>query len=51
LAQAAVGSAASGRGLGGTTAETDFPSALVAGSKVVPHSEQTWLKQQLGVQL
>jgi hypothetical protein len=51
LAQAAVGSAASGRGSGGTTPETILPVAAVSGSKVVPQSEHTWLKQQLGVQL
>jgi hypothetical protein len=50
-AQAAVGSAASGRGSGGTIPESILPVAVVTGSKVVPHSAQTWLKQQFGVQL
>jgi len=49
--QAAVGSAASGNGLGGVTPESTPPFAFVTGSKVVPQFEQTWLKQQLGVQL
>ena len=50
-AQAAVGSAASGRGSGGTIPVRVPPTAVVAGSKVAPHSEHTWLKQQFGVQL
>ena len=51
LAQAAVGSAASGGGSGGLIPSTVRPVSLVTGSKVVPQLEQTWLKQQLGVQL
>lgn len=50
-AQAAVGSAASGRGSGGTIPESVPPFAAVTVSNVVPHSEHTWLKQQFGVQL
>jgi hypothetical protein len=50
-AQAAVGSAASGSGSGGAIPESAPPVAVVTGSKVVPQSAQTWLKQQLGVQL
>ncbi len=50
-AQAAVGSAASGRGSGGTIPESVPPFAVVTVSNVVPHSEHTWLKQQFGVQL
>jgi hypothetical protein len=49
LAQAAVGSAASGRGSGGSTPLTVRPVARVTGSKVVPQPAHTWLKQQLGV--
>jgi hypothetical protein len=50
-AQAAVGSAASGRGSGGTTPLSVPPFAFVTGSNVAPHSAHTWLKQQFGVQL
>jgi hypothetical protein len=42
-AQAAVGSAASGSGSGGTIPERILPVAVVTGSNVVPHSAQTWL--------
>jgi len=42
-AQAAVGSAASGSGSGGTIPERVPPVAVVTGSKVVPHSAHTWL--------
>ena len=35
----------------GTIPDAVPPNTAVAGSKVVPHSEHTWLKQQLGVQL
>jgi hypothetical protein len=48
--QAAVGSAASGKGSGGKTPDNTSPDAWVTGSKVVPQSAQTWLKQQFGVQ-
>jgi len=51
LAQAVVGSEASGKGSGGSIPLSLPPAKLVTGSKVAPHSPQTWLKQQLGVQL
>jgi hypothetical protein len=50
-AQATVGLAASGSGRGGTVPDSVPPARVVAGSNVVPQSAQTWLKQQLGVQL
>jgi hypothetical protein len=42
---------ASGNGSGGAAPESAPPAGVVAGSKVVPQSAHTWLKQQLGVQL
>ena len=50
-AQAAAGSVDSGGGSGGAMAESAPPAGLVAGSKVAPHSPQTWLKQQSVVQV
>jgi hypothetical protein len=50
-AHSAVGSDASGKGWGGTIPVADAPVAVVTVSKVAPQAEQTWLKQQPGVQL